>query len=87
MFAFPLNCELNFEGAKKMIGKYKIKEFDSGDNWIHAHGCFDDHTLCGEDIAGDYDREIKKVAKGKINCPRCIKIINYCKKIIATEQI
>jgi len=48
----------------------------------HARGQFADLTICGEDMAGDDDREILYPVKPiKINCPRCIAIINYCKSI------
>ena len=51
------------------------------EEYNHCLGCGQaDLTLCGEDVAGDNDREIT-IITGKINCPRCIEIISSCKAI------
>jgi hypothetical protein len=43
---------------------------------------YGDLSLCGEDIAGDTDREI--IFEGnKITCHRCIELIKFCKSIKA----
>lgn len=68
----------------------KIKFIETHRNWRineynHAPGCGQgDYTLCGEDHAGDDDREISYV-EGKITCPNCIRIIKYCKSIKASD--
>lgn len=40
-----------------------------------------DMTICGEDIAGDEDREIYEGNYKKITCEKCIDLINFCKSI------
>lgn len=53
-----------------------------GDTYRHSSHPWMDYTLCGitmdgdEKTAGPY-----KVKRGRINCPRCIEIIKFCKNI------
>ena len=55
-----------------------------GDSFKHATHPFLDYTLCGITIDGDenYAGEWESM-NGRINCPRCIEIINHCKRIKA----
>jgi len=53
-----------------------IKHYDIG-TIVHAETVSDDgaRTLCGEDTAGDGDREILGTTSDKITCVFCIRII------------
>lgn len=48
-----------------------------------------DMALCGHDLAGDdcygYTYEEATDTKEKVNCKDCIAIVEYCKKIKASE--
>ncbi len=82
--------ETSFRQLKKYrntIIKDKIT-FANGSAIIHFRGIFQkDYALCGADLAGDsidengyYDES--KITDEKVNCPHCIAIVDYCKKII-----
>lgn len=61
------------------------EKIDAGRTVIHsgpADGC--DYTLCGAAMDGeDGDNEMSEVARGKIDCERCVRIIRFCKQIPA----
>jgi len=67
------------------IVRIEITNMSWGNPEIYHH-CIGDNsnTLCGEDTVGDKDRIIK-FGYGKIDCPRCIKIITECKAIKAMD--
>ncbi|SFC81269.1 hypothetical protein SAMN05421780_11062 [Flexibacter flexilis DSM 6793] len=46
-----------------------------------------DYALCGQDLAGDnlLGYEASQTTNEKVNCPDCIEIVVYCKKIKYSE--
>ena len=71
-----------------MDGHIYVSHIDEEESYIHANGVLgSDYTLCGCDIYGD---ETLGWVGGvdthkKIDCPRCIEVIRYCKKIKRSE--
>ena len=68
-----------------MAGKIKITEY--GKTYTHFTGLSSDYTLCG--LSGETDETcciivLNKSSK-KVNCPKCIAIINHCKSIDKSE--
>jgi len=58
---------------------------DRDECW-HLESNFNDMTLCGLDAVGDdspysFIEVIDRKYNGKIDCPDCIKIIEYCKRV------
>lgn len=57
-----------------------------GDVYKHITHPWMDYTLCGITMDGDEKTAGSYVVKrGRINCPRCIEIIKYCKKFNARD--
>ena len=59
--------------------------------WENNHTHFDTHnnnyTLCGLDTGGDERMgiSIAKTVKVKVNCPDCIRIVEFCHNINKSE--
>ena len=59
---------------------YEIKIIEGNPECYNHAVMRGDLTICGEDVAGDDDREIREL-EGKITCPRCIELILFCQRI------
>ena len=54
---------------------------------VHIDTLVNNYTLCGLETGGDNSIgiEVSRVTNRKVNCPQCIGIINFCKKIKRKE--
>ena len=68
-----------------MATRVKIKT--DTDSYIHFDTNSNDYTLCGPETAGDESIGIypSKMVKGKVNCPHCIQIVEFCHSIKRNE--
>lgn len=55
---------------------------DTDPTLIHLDHPVLDYTLCGD----GHSEEFQEVKRGKINCPSCIRIIQYCKRVKAEDM-
>ncbi len=62
-----------------------IQDYQKERSFVHASNPYYDTTLCGLALEGDIDWESGKKVKDRINCLRCIEIIEYCKSIKSLE--
>lgn len=64
-----------------------IKIKTTRDNHTHFDTHLNNYTLCGLETGGDEGMNIMigKVVKTKVNCPDCIRIVNFCQKINKSE--
>jgi hypothetical protein len=74
--------------AAGFMSMQRLKEKTAkGKFTIHVSGALnDDRTLCGYAYEGscmetEGDHGVEPVERGKVNCPMCLTIINYCKSI------
>jgi hypothetical protein len=71
--------------------KYLVIHKDAGETGkvLHFGGPNNnDMALCGHDLAGDESlgwTVLGPVIYGRVNCPNCIAIVQYCRKIKANE--
>ena len=70
-----------------MTAKVRIKTTDA--NSIHFDTWANNYTLCGLEKGGDKFLGIDKgvIVKSKVNCPHCIKIVEFCHKIKKNEFV
>lgn len=68
-----------------MAKHIRIKTVENA--YVHIDGERNDYTLCGLDIMGDPTLCIDEaeITNRKVDCPTCIAIIQFCKKIKASE--
>ena len=59
----------------------------SADNLVHF-GSPDgnDYFLCGFAYEGEDGRDCADPTRGRVNCPRCIEVVRFCKTIKTREM-
>jgi hypothetical protein len=63
----------------------RIKTFEN--NYVHFDTHQNNYTLCGLETGGDETFSIEKsiLTKRKVNCPDCIRIVEFCHQIEKKE--
>ena len=70
-----------------MAIRIKIKTPD--DSNVHFDTFINNYTLCGLETGGDGGLRFEKAVnvKSKVNCPHCIRIVEFCQSIKKTEFV
>lgn len=68
-----------------MAVRVKIETYENKHTHFNTH--INNYTLCGLETGGDESIGIKiaKVVKRKVNCPECIRIVEFCHAIKLSE--
>ena len=68
-----------------MAVRVKIKTHEN--NHTHFDTKINNYTLCGLETSGDltFGISLSKPVKRKVNCPACIRIVEFCHAIKRSE--
>lgn len=68
-----------------MASRIKIKTWENSHTHFNTH--VNNYTLCGLETGGDESIGIQMptVVKRKVNCPDCIRIVEFCHDIKKSE--
>lgn len=68
-----------------MAHRVRIKTFEN--NNVHFDTLRNNYTLCGLETGGDTTMgiQIPKNTNSKVNCPECIRIVEFCHAINRNE--
>lgn len=68
-----------------MAKRIKIKTWENSNT--HFDTNLNNYTLCGLETGGDETMgiQIPTVVKRKVNCPECIRIVEFCHTIKTSE--
>lgn len=68
-----------------MATRIKIKTYENNNTHFDTH--LNNYTLCGLETGGDESMCISHaiIVKRKVNCPDCIRIVEFCHRIDPKE--